>query len=307
VSAAADWEATAYLRRRHGQVLTEASRRSRVARQVRGRLFWALAALGMAASLFPLLDIVELVAVHGARALSATIFTQVTNGVSGGLQNAILGTVFLVALGLAVAAPIGVGAGVYVAEWSDARTAAVLNYLTDVLVGVPSIVVGYFGFIVFVGDFGWGFSWLAGSLALAVIMLPYIVRATELALSKVPLDLREGSLALGVTRARTVHAVSLPFALPGILTGVLLAMGIGIGETAPLLYTASWSNYNPSLALTHSPVGYLTYVVWTFIQEPFSTAHSLAYAAALLLMAGVLAINLVARQWLGRRQGEHAA
>jgi phosphate transport system permease protein len=298
--------ASARIRRRHGQILDEAAARSRRRRALGGYAMVGVGVAAIAVSLFPLVDILELVVAHGLSALSASLFTQVTNGVAGGLQNAILGTVALVALGLAIATPLGVAAGVYLAEWGGGPLAALFGYLTDVLVGVPSIVVGYFGFVVFVGDLGWGFSWLAGAIALAIVMLPYIVRNTELALAQVPADLREGSLALGITRARTIHAVSLPVALPGILTGVLLAMGIGLGETAPLLYTASWSNYDPSLALTHSPVGYLTYVVWTFIQEPFASSHALAYAAALLLMVGVLLINLAARQLVARRRGMHA-
>lgn len=290
------------LRRRYGEILAEASRRARTRRRVVAGLMVALTVLAILLALFPLVDIVALVLVRGAGGLSWQIFGEVTTGTAGGLQNAILGTVALTALGLAIAAPLGIATGVFMSEWSGPRGAALLGYLCDVLVGVPSIVVGYFGFVLFVGDFGWGFSWLAGAIALAVIMMPYVARTTQLALSKVPPHMREGSLALGITHARTTHSVTLPAAVPGILTGVLLSMGIGLGETAPLLYTASWSNYNPTLALTHSPVGYLTYVVWTFIQEPFASAHRLAYVAALLLMAAVLGINLVARQVLARRQ-----
>lgn len=299
---AAPMAAPQALRHHYGQLVAEASAHARGRRALVGGVMTGLALLAILLSLFPLVDIVALVLVRGAGGLSLTVLTQVTSGVAGGLQNAILGTMALTGLGLVIAGPLGMATGVFMSEWTSPRLAASLGYLCDVLVGVPSIVVGYFGFVVFVGDFGWGFSWLAGAIALAVIMMPYIARTTQLALAKVPSHLREGSLALGVTRGRTTHSVMLPAALPGILTGILLSMGIGLGETAPLLYTASWSNYNPTLALTHSPVGYLTYVVWTFIQEPFASAHRLAYVAALLLMAAVLGINLVARQVLARRQ-----
>lgn len=295
------------LRRHYGSVVAQASARARRRRGLVGGVMVGLAALAIVLSLLPLIDIIGLVVVRGAGGLSWTVFSQVTSGTAGGLQNAILGTIALTALGLLIAGPLGIATGVYMAEWSHPRLSGLLGYLCDVLVGVPSIVVGYFGFVLFVGDFGWGFSWLAGAIALAVIMMPYIARTTQLTLAKVPSHLREGSLALGVTRARTTHSVMLPAAFPGVLTGILLSMGIGLGETAPLLYTASWSNYNPTLALTHSPVGYLTYVVWVFIQEPFSSAHRLAYVAALLLMAAVLAINLVARQVLAHRQAEAGA
>jgi phosphate transport system permease protein len=289
-------------RRRYAQIVSEAAVRGRSTRALVGGIMTGVALLAILLSLFPLLDIIVLVVVHGAAGFSLAVFTKVTNGISGGLQNAILGTISLTGLGLLIAAPLGMATGVFMSEWTTPAVAGVIGYLCDVLVGVPSIVVGYFGFVLFVGYFDWGFSWIAGAIALAVIMMPYIARTTQLALSKVPPHLREGSLALGVTRARTTHSVMLPSAVSGIVTGILLAMGIGLGETAPLLYTAYWSNYNPTLALTHSPVGYLTYVVWSFIQEPFSSAHNLAYAAALLLMAAVLAINLLARQVLAHRQ-----
>jgi len=294
----------ARLRLRHAEAVGAASVRTRRARSARGYLVLGLATVAILAALFPLVDIIALVTVHGIAAMKLSLFTTVTSGVAGGLQNAILGTLVLVAGGMIIAGPLGVFTGIYLAEWAEPRVAAVLRYLSDVLVGVPSIVIGYFGFAVFVTGLGWGFSLAAGAIALATFMLPYIVRTTELALTKVPGELREGSLALGITRGRTIHSVSLPVAAPGILTGLLLALGIGLGETAPLIYTASWSNYDPHLVPTHSPVGYLTYVVWTFINQPFSASHELAYAAALLLLIGVLVLNLVARQLLVGRQAD---
>lgn len=281
------------------QEFETAASRQRRRRAAVGTVMRAVGALSMAIALFPLVDIVYVVAVKGANGLSPSVFEQVTNGVGGGLQNAILGTLALVAVGIVLAGTVGVGAGIFLSDWSSPRVARVLRYFTDVLTGVPSIVVGYFGYAVFVTRLGWGFSLVAGAISLAIIMVPYIARTTELSLRKVPTELREGALALGITKTVTTHAVALPVAVPGILTGLLLALGIGLGETAPLLYTAEWSNFNPS-SLVHSPVGYLTYVVWTFIQEPFSEAHRLAYVAALLLMLGILALNLVARQVLAR-------
>ena len=104
-------------------------------------------------------------------------------------------------------------------------------------------------------------------------MLPYVVRAADVALTNVPRELQEGAVALGARPAMVVSSIKFPYALPGILTGVLVATGIGLGETAPLIYTAGWSNYMPTLAPTHSPVGYLTYVVWTYISQPFEESH----------------------------------
>lgn len=161
-------------------------------------------------------------------------------------------------------------------------------------------MIGYFGYVALVIDLGWHFSLLAGALALAIIMLPYVVRAADLSFSNVPGSLREAAYALGATKGQVVATVSAPYAMPGPLTGVLLGGGIALGETAPLIYTAGWSNYMPTLQLTHNPVGYLTYVVWTFIGEPFESAHRLAYGAAVLLMIAVFFINVVARVALER-------
>jgi phosphate transport system permease protein len=233
-------------------------------------------------------------------ALKVDLFTTPTAGVAGGLENAILGTLLVVGLSLAFSVPVGVLGGVYLAEFDRGGPFGQICRLgVDLLVGVPSIVVGYFGYVTMVLGLGLGFSALAGGVALAVIALPYITRATELALRRVPVELREGSRALGASEATTLWRVTLRTALPGILTGVLLATAISLGETAPLIYTAGWSNFPPS-ALTHSPVGYLTYVIWTFIEEPFASAHALAYAAAFLLMVFILLVSVVARRLFGR-------
>jgi phosphate transport system permease protein len=270
-------------------------------RILRGRIAvtgtWVCLGIG----LFPLAHMFLLVVGRSARALSWRLLTTVTSGVAGGLVNAIVGTLMLVLLATAIVVPLGVLGGVYAAERGRTRWTATVRLAVDVLAGVPSIVVGYFGFVAMVTWLGWGFSWVAGAIALAVIMLPYVFRATDLAIQQVPDDLRDASLALGATRVTTVRRVVVKAALPGILTGTLLAVGIAVGETAPLIYTAGWSNYMPALKLTHAPIGYLTYVVWAFINEPFASANALAYAAALLLMVLVLVVNVAARWAVARR------
>jgi phosphate transport system permease protein len=258
---------------------------------------WACLAL----ALLPLVDMFVLVVQRGAQSLSWTVLTTVTSGVAGGLANAIAGTFLLVGLAVVFVVPLGILGGVYVAERRGGSWVSAARLSANVLAGVPSIVVGYFGFVVMVNWLGWGFSVLAGSIALTIIMLPYVFRAADLAVQQVPDDLREASLALGATQAATVRRVVLRVARRGLLTGVLLAVGIAVGETAPLIYTAGWSNYMPTLGLVHTPAGYLTYVVWSFINEPFASAHALAYAAALLLMLLVLALNVTARLALPRR------
>ncbi len=270
------------------------------------RAWWGASVLSLLAVIGVLLFIFFFVVVQGVPAFRVELFTTVTNGVAGGLANAISGTLLLVVLGVALVAVVGFGTAAWTVEFASPRQRTAVRFCVDVLAGVPSIVVGYFLYVALVEDLGWGFSLIAGAFALAIIMLPYVVRAADLALSAVPRELREAAVALGSREATAFFKVALPWAAPGVLTGLLLATGIGLGETAPLIYTAGWSNYMPSLALTHSPVGYLTYVVWTFISQPFAQSHQLAYAAAALLMLFIFITNLVSRTaleaWGAQRQ-----
>lgn len=245
--------------------------------------------------------ILEVVFVRGVSALKLSTLTTITQGSGGGLLNAIEGTLVLSAGALLLAVPFGVAAGIYSAEYRFTHWAVAIRFLADVLVGVPSIVVGYFGYVGMVEWLGWNFSVAAGSISLAIISLPYICRTTELALRQVSNELRDAAYSLGADERRVILGVCLPAALPGILTGILLALAVSVGETAPLLYTAGWSSYLWDGHLTHSPIGYLTYAIWTFINEPFAAANALAYAAALLVTGFVLIINILARFVLERR------
>lgn len=240
---------------------------------------------------------------RGFSALTLSALTHVTVGTGGGLLNAIEGTALLAFGGILLAVPPGMAAGIYMSEFDDGRLVPVIRFFSDVLVGVPSIVIGYFGYVTLVAWLGWGFSVAAGSIALAIIALPYITRTTEMALRQVPRTLREAGLALGITEGRVIMHIIVPMAMPGIMTGILLAFAISMGETAPLLYTAGWSNYMWSGHLTNAPIGYLTYAIWAFITEPFASAHALAYAAALLVTLFVLGISVVSRMVLQRRLG----
>jgi phosphate transport system permease protein len=242
-----------------------------------------------------MLWILTIVFLRGFHAINIQVITQVTQGTGGGLLNAIEGTVVLALGGILLAVPPGLAAGIYLAEFDDGRLAPAIRFLSDVLVGVPSIVIGYFGYVTMVSALGWKFSVAAGSIALAIISLPYICRTSEMAIRQVPRGLREAAYALGATDSRVAASVYLPVALPGILTGVLLALAISVGETAPLLYTASWSNYLWTGHLTNEPIGYLTYAIWAFITEPFESAHALAYAAALFVTFFVLVISILSR------------
>jgi phosphate transport system permease protein len=261
---------------------------------------WGLTGLALLLLSGAMVWILVIVFSRGVGALSPSLFTTVTQGNGGGLLNAIEGTAVLSLGTLLLAVPIGMAAGIYVAEFSHGFWAVMIRFLADVLVGVPSIVLGYFGYITMVEGLGWHFSVAAGSIVLAMICLPYICRTTELALGQLPTSLREAGYALGAGEARVIWSICLPAALPGILTGILLSLAISVGETAPLLYTVGWSNYLWNGELTNSPIGYLTYAVWTFINEPFASANALAYAAALLITGFVLLINILSRFILDR-------
>ncbi|MCB8874751.1 phosphate ABC transporter permease PstA [Acidisoma silvae] len=264
-------------------------------RKLRSSIGWAFCAFSFLLVAAPLIDIILLVLVRGFSALSVQLLTQVTQGVSGGLLNAIEGTVVLSIGALLFGVPIGVGAGIYLAEFGNGRFGQIVRFMADVLTGVPSIVLGYFSYVTMVNWLGWKFSVLAASITLAIMVLPYMAKMTELVLRQIPIPMREAAYALGAGDSKVVMRVLLPVALPGILTAILLSLAISVGETAPLIYTAGWSNYLWNGQVVHQPIGYLTYVIWSFINQPFASAHALAFAAALLVMMTVLAINLAAR------------
>ncbi len=284
-------------------VLQRVRNRERLrSRRLADWLMWALTAAGFGLLAFVLLHILSYVFVRGMQSLDLKTFVEDTQGIAGGLRNAIVGSLLLSGLAMLMAVPIGVSAGIYLAEYGDGWVGRITRFLSDVLVGVPSIVLGYFGYITMVIDLGWKFSLLAGAITLAIMMLPYIARTSEMALRGIPRSLREAAAGLGCPEGRMVLRILLPAARLPILTGILLALAISLGETAPLLYTAGWSNYLWTGHFTHEGVGYLTYVIWSFIGEPYPSAHRLAYAAALLITLMVLVISLLARALMWRRQ-----
>jgi phosphate transport system permease protein len=266
-------------------------------------VFTLLCLVAFSLVVIPLASILRTVFVRGSDALTWSVFTEVTNGISGGLLNAIEGTLVLSLGALAWAAPAGVAAGIYLAEYGAGRRAAIVRFLADVLVGVPSIVLGYVSYVTMVVWLGWQFSVLAGVITLGVLVLPYIARFTELSMRQNPLTLRESAYALGCKEHQAVLRILLPAGRSGVITGILLSLAISVGETAPLIYTAGWSNYLWTGKLTQEPIGYLTYVIWSFINQPFPSAHALAYAAAVLVVGVVLAINILARVLLHNRDG----
>lgn len=254
--------------------------------------------------MIPLLDIVFMFGYNGILSISIPRLLQTTGTEQQGLANALVGTLLLVTISALVAVPVGVIGGIYLAEFSgQSRFAEGVRFIADVLAGMPSILLGYLGLLVLDIYFGWGIgsggSVLAGGLTLSVLMLPYIMRTTELSLRKVPRALREAAIALGSTKTQMINRLTLSLALPGIVTGIILAMSISIGETAPLLYTAGNSNYYPC-GIVHCPTSYLTYIIWIRAVSANTFDPELAYLSAFLLMSIVVGLNVLARIGLKR-------
>jgi phosphate transport system permease protein len=246
-------------------------------------------------ALLPLAFILFYVVTQGITALNLNFFRHMPTPVGepgGGMANAIAGSLIVTGLGSLFAIPIGVLSGVYAAEYRGTRFASATRFAADTLNGVPSIVIGVFAYGVAVLPFR-HFSALAGGFALGIMMIPLIMRTTEELLLLVPSTLREGALALGATRARAVFTVVLPAALPGIITGVLLALARIAGETAPLLFT-SFNNRFWSTDV-RQPMATLTVQVYTYAIAPYEDWHRQAWAGALVLVTIVLLCSLLAR------------
>lgn len=264
-------------------------------RRVAGSVGWTVAALALVVIGVPTVWLVYGVVARAVPYWTWSVLTQPGAGASGGLENEILGTLLLVVGVVVLAGGVGVLSGIYLAEYASGRWGNLLRGGSEVLAGIPSIVLGYVGYIVLVVDFGWGFSLAAGLIVLSAMTVPYVAKSTELALRQVPTSFREGADALGMREGYSLLRISLRAALPGITTGLLVAIAIAMGETAPLLYTAGFTGSLPSLALTHKPVPFLTYAVWTFYNQPSNYAVHLSYDAALILVALVVALIVAAR------------
>jgi phosphate transport system permease protein len=269
------------------------ARRRRTDRLMRGLL-----STGTALALVPLVLVLYFIIEKGLGAWSLQFFTTDPNGEflgdPGGIRSAILGTLEIVGLASAIAIPIGIGVGLYLTEYGGNRKfAAIVRYFTDVITGVPSIVFGLFIYITLILATGGGFAGWKGSAALALLMLPIVTRSAEVVLTLVPQSLREAALALGSPRWRVVTRVVLPTALPGLITGCLLAIARAAGETAPLLFTATivkGTSFDLRAQMNSLPVQ-----IFNDVGQAQDRLVARAWGAALTLVLMVLLLTLLAR------------
>jgi phosphate transport system permease protein len=264
-------------------------------RRLRSTLMEGVCLLAAFTACLPLFAFLWHVIREGGPALGLQLFTQVPQPpgeAGGGLKNAIVGSLLVAGIALAIGAPLGIGAALYMSEFARPRTAAFIRFWCDVLSGVPSIVMGLLGYELFVRPAG-HFSALAGAGSLAFIMLPIVVITTQEMLRLVPGSLREAGHALGIAPWRVAWSISLRAAAPGVLTGVILALARIAGETAPMLFTAFGNPY-VSLRL-NEPVATLPHTIFNYAISPYDDWHRLAWGGALLLVGGILSITLASR------------
>jgi phosphate transport system permease protein len=260
-----------------------------------------LSVAATAVGLFFLAAILVTLVIKGASAISPRIFLENTPppGSDGGLLNAIFGSVVMTAIAILVATPIGILAGTYLTEYSrGSRIAEIAKFINDILLSAPSIIIGLFVYGAVVVPMG-GFSAFAGALALAVIVIPVVVRTTEDMLGLVPNPLREAASALGLPRSLVIKRIAYRAARSGLITGVLLATARVTGETAPLLFTAL-SNQFFSLDLTKTMAN-LPVIINNFVQSPYEYWKQLAWSGALIITLTGLALNIGARVFVAER------
>jgi len=281
----------------------------RATRRRRGITSGVMVALTYAAAMvatLPLVLILFHVVKLGIGALSIDFFTKMpkpVGEVGGGLANGIVGTLELIAIAALVGLPVGIGAGLYLAEKKTTLLANSVRFLSDVLNGLPSIVMGIFAWQLLVKPIG-HFSALAGGVALGAMMIPLVTRTTEEMIRVVPGSLREAALALGYPRWRTSLSVVLRTAMPGIVTGALVAVARIAGETAPLLFTAFGNQFWSTSPM--QPIAALPLQIFTYAISPYDDWHALAWAGALVLILLVLLISIAARAATRARYGAAA-
>lgn len=278
-------------------------------RNISSRALSFLAALFAAIAVLPLILVLGYVLVQGGSKISLALLTQLPPppGLEdGGIANAIVGTLVVTAIAALIAVPVGVGGGIFLAEYSRSGWfAQFIRFGTNVLAGVPSIIAGVFIYGTIVTSrilFGNAYSAVAGGMALAVLMLPTVIKTTDEGLKLVPDDLRRGALGVGASRFVTVVRITLPAALTPIATGVVLGIARAAGETAPLIFTALFSPFWSDLLTPEgifAPIATLAVMIYNFAIMPYEFHNELAWAASFVLVVMILALNLFSR-WLAR-------
>ncbi|WP_186479051.1 phosphate ABC transporter permease PstA [Synechococcus sp. NOUM97013] len=287
--------------------MPDLSYRHGLRRNLISRLLSVLAALFSAIAVLPLVAVLAYVLIKGGSMLSPSLFTELppAPGLSGGgIGNAILGSILVTVIAALIAIPVGVGGGIYVAEYSRGGTfAQFIRFGTNVMSGVPSIIAGVFVYSTIVATrifFGNSYSALAGGIALSVLMLPTVIKTTDEGLKLVPNDLRRAALGVGASKFVTIIRITLPSAFTPIATGVVLSIARAAGETAPLIFTALFSPFWPGgVDAVFNPIATLSVLIYNFATLPYEPQIELAWAASFVLLMFILVINLFAR-WLGR-------
>ena len=266
-------------------------------RKIANVWYWIVRCIALALVVGPALWLVGGVLAHAVPHWQWSVITTNTTGETGGLKQAILGTLVITLGVLIIGGGISVLAGLYLAEFAVGRIRTVLRSGYEILSGIPSVVLGLVGYLVLVSEHGldWKYGLLPAVLVVSVIIIPYITKATETSLLQVPTAYREGADALGIPPIWALRKIVFKSALPGIVTGLLVAIAISVGETAPLLYTAGWSDFTPTLQLTGQSVAFLTYPVFAFYNLPDAGAKTLSYDAGLLLLVFVLLVIVAGR------------
>ena len=275
------------------------------ARRFKNILAQVLAILATIFGLFWLVWIMWTTLTKGLASINLALFTQMTPppGDEGGMLNAFFGSIVMSLMGIALGAPIGVLAGTYLAEYSQKSwIGETVRFINDILLSAPSIVLGLFVYTLVVAQMG-HFSALAGSIALAFIVLPVVVRTTDEMLRLVPAQMREAALSLGVPQWKVILQVLYRSSLPGIATGILLALARISGETAPLLFTALNNQYWTTDL--NAPMANVPVVIFQYAMSPYESWHTLAWAGAFILTLFVLAVSLVARAIVARNRMSH--
>ena len=255
-------------------------------------------------AIVPLFIILTYLLTRGISALSLSVFTELPPPPmveGGGFGNAIVGTVIMVGIGALISVPLGIMAAIYLSEFQEGKASDWIRFATNVLSGVPSIIVGVFAYSAVVLTTRSYSAW-AGGFALSILMLPIIVRTTDESLKLVPQDVRQASVGVGANRYQTVLQVVLPAALPAIITGITLAVARAAGETAPLLFTALFTQFWPNWDnLLVEPTASLSVLVYNFAIVPFQNQQELAWGAAFILVLLVLATSIISRLATAKR------